>query len=140
MLHDTIRRLREEHNLTREEVAEKLNLALRTYARIETGETRLDWERIRSIAELYNMGPEELVARDQGQVTQHFNGESGNNGNINHGQAFYCTIYSGQKELYDQLIAQVRDENQRLQKEMERIREDMAFLREELIRARRGES
>lgn len=134
MLHDTIRRIREEHKLTREEVAERLNLALRTYARIESGDTRLDWERIRSIAELYNMGPEELVSRDQS--TMIFNGD--NNG-ANQGQAFHCTIYSGQKELYDQLIAQLRGKNERLLQEVERMRADMAFLREELSRLRRGE-
>ncbi len=136
MLHDTIRRIREEHKLTREEVAERLNLALRTYARIESGDTRLDWERIRSIAELYDMGPEELIARDQNAMIQHFDGD--NNG-TNQGQSFHCTIYNGHKELSDQLIAQLRGENDRLLQEVARMRTDMDLLREELSRLRRGE-
>lgn len=137
MLHDTIRRIRESRQLTQEEVAERLSLAVRTYARLESGETRLDWERIRSIAEVYDMNPEDLVAFDGKSIIQTFNVESQEGAVNNSGPAYNCNYYGGEKDLYEQLIAQLRSENELLRGELQRIREDMAFLREELRRGRK---
>ncbi len=131
MLHDTIRRIREVHKLTQEEVAERLSLAVRTYTRLESGETRLDWERMRAIAEVYDMSPEDLVAFDGKSIIQTFNVES-HEGTVNNSGQSFNTYYGAEKELYEQLIAQLREE-------IAHMREDMAFLREELVRARRGE-
>ncbi len=137
MLHDTIRRIRESRQLTQEEVAERLSLAVRTYARLESGETRLDWERIRSIAEAYDMSPEDLVAFDGKSIIQTFNVEGHDEStNTNNGPVYNCNYYSAEKDLYEQLIAQLRSENELLRGELQRIREDMAFLREELRRGR----
>lgn len=146
MLHDTIKRIREVHNLTQEEVAERLSLALRTYKRLETGETRMDWDRMRAIAEVYEMSPEDLIAFGDKPVIETFNVE-GHDESTN-GKVFtYNNYYGAEKELYEQLIAQLRSENELLRGELQRIREDMTllredmtFLREELVRARKGES
>ncbi len=128
MLHDTIKRIRESRQMTQEEVAERLNLAVRSYMRIESGETRLDWDRIRAIAGVYEMTPEDLVASQEQPIIQTLN----NNDQIgtNNGPSFNCNFYGADKELYDQMITQLREE-------IARMREDMAFLREELIRSRR---
>ncbi len=128
MLHDTIRRIRETRNMTQEEVAERLNLAVRSYIRLESGETRLDWDRIRSIAEVYQMSPEDLIAQDSNTTIQSFSGENytASPGHNHNGPSFHCHYNFGDKEqIYDQLIAQ--------------LREEIAFLREELARTRRGE-
>ncbi len=127
MLHDTIRRIREVHKLTQEEVAERLNLAVRTYTRLESGETRMDWDRVRAVAELYDMSPEELVAHDDKTVTHTFTGDHSQN--ANNGPAYHCNFYSGEKDLYEQMIAQLREE-------IGHLRQEVAFLREELRRDR----
>lgn len=126
MLHETIKRIRESKNLSREEVAERLNLAPKTYHRLETGETRLDWDRIRAIAEIYEMSPEELVAHEGSTIIQTFNNSEESTNNGSNGVSFQCNYYSSEREkengVYDQLIAQMREEISLLREELGRYR------------------
>ncbi len=126
MLHHAIKHIRQDKNLTQEEVAERLNIAPKTYARLESGETRLDWDRIRAIAEVYEMSPEELVAYDSTPIIQTFNNNDESTTNLGQGVSFQCNYYNNEREkeagLYEQLIAQLREEVSLLRGELERYR------------------
>lgn len=58
---EKIRLLRKEQKWTQEEMANKLNLSLNGYAKIERGETRLNLPRLEQIAEVFEMDIMELI-------------------------------------------------------------------------------
>lgn len=47
-------------NLSREDVAERLNISIYTLANYETGKTIPDWDKHYAMAKLYNLPPEML--------------------------------------------------------------------------------
>ena len=60
--------LRQEKNLTQEQMGEKLNLSTSAYCKIEYGETDLTLTRLNKIAEVLNMSALELFKRIDGSA------------------------------------------------------------------------
>lgn len=60
-LRQNIREIREEKKLTQAMMAERLNIAEPTYAKIERGETRLDIDRIQKIANILEISIADLI-------------------------------------------------------------------------------
>lgn len=58
---DNIRTFRKYHNVTQAEMADKLGMSRTAYRNLESGETRLLNENLDRIAEILNIGTEELV-------------------------------------------------------------------------------
>lgn len=58
---EKIRLLRLGQNITQEQMAEKLHLTPQAYAKIEQGKTRLHVERIKQIANIFNIHSQELI-------------------------------------------------------------------------------
>ncbi|WP_386693529.1 helix-turn-helix domain-containing protein [Lonepinella sp. MS14435] len=56
-----IRLMREEHNWSQEEMAEKLNMSPSGYAKFERGETRLYLDKLEKIAHIFNIDLTELL-------------------------------------------------------------------------------
>jgi transcriptional regulator with XRE-family HTH domain len=56
MITQKIRRLRELRNYRQEYMAEQLGISQNAYSRLENGETKLDVERLRKIAEVLEVG------------------------------------------------------------------------------------
>lgn len=63
--YEKIRELRENHHLTQEEMALKLNLSTTGYAKIERGETRLNIPRLEQIAEILDVDIMEFMSDEK---------------------------------------------------------------------------
>lgn len=59
-----IKRLREAKGFSQEYMSLQLQMSQRAYSRMETGETKLSWDRIRDIAAILEADPVELVTGD----------------------------------------------------------------------------
>lgn len=60
-LNQKIKMLREIHHWSQEEMAEKMNMSLNSYARLERGETKLNIEKLEQIANVFNMDIFEFI-------------------------------------------------------------------------------
>lgn len=56
-----VRQIRELKGHSQEYVATKLGISQRAYSKIETNQTKLDWERITKIAELFEVDPIDMI-------------------------------------------------------------------------------
>lgn len=63
MAYKRIRDLREDSDLTQEEIAKKLNITQRTYSRYETGASNIPIEILVMLADFYNTTIDYLVNR-----------------------------------------------------------------------------
>ncbi|OOF55460.1 transcriptional regulator [Rodentibacter genomosp. 2] len=89
-LKEKIRTMREIRKWSQEEMAEKMNMSLNGYARIERGETKLSLEKLEQIANIFNMDALEFMqAANSG--TYFILNESGDNNN--------SVTYYGNNEL-----------------------------------------
>ena len=79
--------LRQEKNLSPEEVSERLNLSLSAYRKIEYGETDLTLTRLNKIAEIFDMPAIDLFSRIDGNTQfnncQNFIGYAQHNNTLN---------------------------------------------------------
>ena len=65
-MHDKIRMMRELRQLSQEDMAEKMNMSPSGYAKIERGETRLQYDKLVQIAQIFNVSLSDLVDNDKG--------------------------------------------------------------------------
>lgn len=61
-VNEKLRLLRESHHLSQEDMAMKLSMSTKGYAKIERGETRSNLPRLEQISEIFNMDLFELLA------------------------------------------------------------------------------
>jgi len=54
-IHEKIRFIREQQQMTQEEMAEKLNLSTSGYSKIERGETKLQFEKLQQVANIFKI-------------------------------------------------------------------------------------
>lgn len=100
-LHQTIRQLRELHQLTQEDMAERTTLSKNGYANIERGECVPSMDSLEKIANAFDMKLEELITWEEGNYhISVVNGYVSNYANANY--------YNGDKdfELKIQLLEQ----------------------------------
>ena len=81
-MHDKIRMMREFRQLSQEDMAEKMNMSPSGYAQIERGETRLQYDKLVQIAQIFNMNLSELVDENRGIIF--LLNENGNNTSTNY--------------------------------------------------------
>lgn len=60
-IHNKIKKIREQSELTQQDVADKLHMHLKTWQKIENGITKLDIERLQQIAEILETTVEDLI-------------------------------------------------------------------------------
>lgn len=100
-IHSKIKRLREKSGLTQQEVADKLNMHLKTWQKIENGITKLDIDRLQQIAEVLETTVEDLINVEEGvyisEIKDNDVGFNNSTVTINH--------ESTEKKLYDKIIA-----------------------------------
>lgn len=83
-VNDKIRLIRETHDWSQEDMADKLNMSTNGYAKIERGETRLNLPKMEQIAEVFGMNLVELLSiEEKGDIylanenfNNHFYGDS----------------------------------------------------------------
>ena len=61
-VHDKIRTLREVNQWTQEEMAEKLEMSVNGYSKIERGKSSINLDKLRQIAQIFNIDVVELLA------------------------------------------------------------------------------
>ncbi|MDO5058615.1 MAG: helix-turn-helix transcriptional regulator [Neisseria sp.] len=79
---ERIRLMREQKSWTQEDMADKLDLSVNGYARIERGETRLNIPRLEQIAEIFDIDILELLHSDDSKMVYQINTEDNTNSNI----------------------------------------------------------
>lgn len=68
-----VRQIRELKGYSQEYVANKLGISQRAYSKIETNQTKLDWERITKIAELFDVDPIDMISFDDNLIFNNCN-------------------------------------------------------------------
>ena len=82
-LNEKLRQLRETNNWSQEEMAERMNMSPSGYAKIERGETKLNIEKLQTIAQIFNIDIVDLMTNDGKTIIVNIN-ESGENTNTNY--------------------------------------------------------
>lgn len=125
--YEKIRVLRENQNLTQEEMALKLNLSTTGYAKIERGETRLNIPRLEQIAEIFDVDILEFISDEKKVVYQVNNNEAESNTTL----TYYAGTPDNQAELEKlQLIIMHKDEMlEQKDKEITMLREMLDLLK-----------
>jgi len=114
-----IKKLRELRNLTQEHMASSLGLSQSAYSRMELGETEITFSKLEKISEQLGMKPEEIIAFNESMVFNVMNNQTGNGLVINNNVPREETKES--KNLYEQLIDQLKEENAHLKKIIENL-------------------
>ena len=82
-LNEKLRQLRETNNWSQEEMAERMSMSPSGYAKIERGETKLNIEKLQTIAQIFNIDIVDLMTNDGKNIIVNIN-ESGENTNTNY--------------------------------------------------------
>lgn len=61
-VHDKIRTMRQINQWTQEDMADKLNISVNGYAKLENGKTKLNLEKLQKIAQIFNIDLIELIS------------------------------------------------------------------------------
>ena len=73
-INEKIYNLRKEHNLSQEELADKLNVSRQTISKWELGESNPDFDKIEPLCDVFNITTEELL-RDKKEIVQSENSQ-----------------------------------------------------------------
>lgn len=115
MIHQKIRHLRELKKLRHEDMADRLGISPSAYSRLENGETKLDVERLKIIADTLEVSADELLNSEP--VVFHVqNNSGGSNGwyNQNLVQHFPEEFLRQMMERYDAHVKELQEMNKRL--------------------------
>ena len=102
-IHNKIKRLREQSNLTQQEMADKLNMHLKTWQKVENGVTKLDIERLQLIADVLETTIEDLINVDD---SVYINAIKDNEVGFNNSSVTINHKSEEEKNLYERLIAE----------------------------------
>ncbi len=111
-LANKIRKIREVKGYSQEYMALKLELSQRAYSRMEKGETKLSWERIKDISTVLEIDPVELVSAD-GSISINFCNNSNNHGRVE------TLNYNTDNEMKEKLLEEVDFLKQKIDELME---------------------
>ena len=111
-----IKKLRELRNLTQEHMAKSIGISQGAYSRIELGESEVTYSKLEKISEELGMKPEEVIAFNESVVFNVMNNQTGNGLVINNNQ-----IGEEEKNLYQQQITLLKEENTHLKKVIESL-------------------
>ena len=123
-MYDKIRMMRELRQLSQEDMAEKINMSPSGYAKIERGETRLQYDKLVQIAQIFNVSLSDLVDNDKGVIF--FMNENGNNTSANYYSGDHSIMFEIEK-LKLQLIHKDELLDQK-EKELETLRKMISLL------------
>lgn len=102
-IHNKIKKLREQSNLTQQEMADKLNMHLKTWQKVENGVTKLDIERLQLIADVLETTIEDLINVDD---SVYINAIKDNEVGFNNSSVTINHKSEEEKNLYERLIAE----------------------------------
>lgn len=125
-VHEKIRLLREVHQLSQEDMADKLGMSVSGYAKIERGETRSNMTRLEQISRVLNMDIFELLSYgEDGKLSL-----TNSNNNLNHAFVSIGHANIDQEILRLQLIVSHKNEIiDNLNNEIVALKEIIALLK-----------
>lgn len=106
-----VRQIRELKGFTQEYLADQLGISQRAYSKLERDETKLDWDKITRIAEVFEIEPLDMVSFDDNLIFNNCN----QSGKANH-------IYN---QIPEKLIEQYEGRIIELQEEVKFLREEL---------------
>jgi transcriptional regulator with XRE-family HTH domain len=115
-LGNKIKKLRELKNLTQEHMANSIGITQGAYSRMELGETEITYTKLEKISEELGMKPEDVIAFNESVVFNVMNNQTGNGLVINNSQ-----LSDTEKNLFEQQIILLKEENTHLKKVIEGI-------------------
>lgn len=118
MIGNKIKNIRELKNLTQEFVAEKLDVSQAAYSRMESGETKINDEKLKQIAEVLELKPEDIKAFDS---QKYFNSVGNVEGDNNYSGIYIAEsdtdlikkLYEDKIALLEELLSLSKKENQK---------------------------
>lgn len=123
-INEIIKNLRLKKNWSQREIAEKLNLSVNGYSKIERGETQINTERLEELADIFEVRIEELLPRKEEALPKVYFIQ----GDHNQGNNFYNAPQEIKAEIEtlkliikhkDELLEQQKREINQLQKLIE---------------------
>ena len=114
---ERIKRIRESKNYTQEHLASKLGISQNSYSKIETGGVKITTDRLKQIAEIFEIPVEQLLNEEN--QTFHFN-----NSHIEKFYGYIENLQEDNKEFIKMLGEQIKylqTENQRLLDMVEKL-------------------
>lgn len=120
---DTIRTMRELNHLTQEEMAEKLNISVNGYSKIERGITKLSLEKLEQIANIFNINVSELYSAKEKGFLYFFSEHNG----ANYYNGTESVISENERlklevKYKDEIIQKLNNENQLLKEMIELLK------------------
>jgi transcriptional regulator with XRE-family HTH domain len=102
-IHSKIKKIRMQSGITQQETADKLHMHLNTWQKIENGVTKLDIDRLKDIAEIFETSMEELINTEEGVF---FNEMSENDGSaVGYNKDVTINNCSdNERELYERML------------------------------------
>ncbi len=134
-----IKRRREIKGLRQQDMADRLSMSLRSYQSLESGETKLDLERLERIAEILETNMEELLKPEGYYIHQEIKeGGSSSGFGLNFGNENTYN-YGVEKEIVEKLleakngeISLLKDANQVLKEDMKSLKEENKYLKDKI--------
>lgn len=125
-INDKIRLFREDHQLSQEEMATKLSMSTKGYAKIERGETRVNFERLEQILGVLNSDIYELLTYGENKGITISTGNNNTNASSN--------IFLGNDDVEKlNLMLAHKDEIIKLKDDViESLRNEISLLKEKL--------
>ncbi|SDE73803.1 Transcriptional regulator, contains XRE-family HTH domain [Mucilaginibacter pineti] len=115
MFGEKIKMIRQLRGFSQENVAAKLGIAQNAYSRIETNQTRLDSAMLVKLAEVLGVSPMDILSGQPAIVN--FQSNKGTQQSF----GYVESVVTGQRELYDKLIAGKDEEIARLSRIIEKL-------------------
>jgi transcriptional regulator with XRE-family HTH domain len=110
-----IKKLRELKNFTQSHIASELGITQSAYSKMEQGETEISYTKISKIAEVLGISPEEILTFNEQMIFNVMHNQTGNGFVINKG------ISDNEKKLYEDQIAQLKEEVSYLKKVLDKL-------------------
>jgi transcriptional regulator with XRE-family HTH domain len=110
-----IKKLRELKNFTQSHIASELGITQSAYSKMEQGETEISYSKISKIAEVLGISPEEIMTFNEQMIFNVMHNQTGNGFVVNKG------ISDNEKKLYEDQIAQLKEEVSYLKKVLDKL-------------------
>lgn len=102
-MNNTLCAVRKSDNLKPEDVAERLNMPIEDYLKLESGETRIDIEMAKKLGDVFNVDPEFFLNTDS-KIVNYNSGEKSHSNMVVH-PTTYIDVHTGvPQELFEKIL------------------------------------
>jgi len=122
-IHNKIKMLRSQNGLTQQDMADKMNMHLKTWQKIENGVTKLDIDRLKQIAEILETTIEDLINVEE---SVYINEIKNNDVGFNNSTITIQHKSEIESQLYERLLTEKDLKIQNMEKEISRLWELLA--------------